>query len=226
MPVSISVPLPILVRLPVPEIVPENVVLVLSLPVVSMAEPSVALPAPASEPMVWLKLLRSRVAPLATVNALNGENALTTPACSVPALTDVAPVYVLLPDSVSVPVPILVSPPGPLIAPERVALLPLVSTVPPAACNTIGSALAILAPAISKVPPVKTGPGEPLGPDASVQDSAPEVLALKVRPAASKALPFEQMPGNSGPFPTLTVATTVLVAVLMTETVLLFPLAT
>jgi hypothetical protein len=52
--------------------------------------------------MVWLKLLRSRVAPLATVNALNGENALTAPACSVPALTDVAPVYVLLPDSVSV----------------------------------------------------------------------------------------------------------------------------
>ena len=37
---------------PVPEIVPENVVLVLSLPVVSMAEPSVTLPAPASEPTV------------------------------------------------------------------------------------------------------------------------------------------------------------------------------
>jgi hypothetical protein len=51
-----------------------------------------ALAAPATEPMVWLKLLRSRVAPLATVNALNGENALTAPACSVPALTDVAPV--------------------------------------------------------------------------------------------------------------------------------------
>src|ERR1700730_12655936 len=132
----------------------------------------------------------------------------------------------LLPDSVSVPAPTLVRPPGPLIAPDKVALLPLVSMVLPAACNTIGSALAILAPAISKVPPVKTGPGEPLGPDASVQDNAPEVLALKVRPPDSKALPFEKMPGNAGPFPKLKVATTMLVAVLMTETVLLFPLAT
>jgi hypothetical protein len=98
--------------------------------------------------------------------------------------------------------------------------------VPPWLINVIGSALTILAPPICKVPPVNTGPDDPVGPDASVQASAPEVFALKVRPAASKALPFEQMPGNSGPFPTLTVATTVLVAVLMTETVLLFPLAT
>jgi len=43
---------PILVRLPAPEIVPENVVLVLSLPVVSVADPKVTLPAPASEPML------------------------------------------------------------------------------------------------------------------------------------------------------------------------------
>jgi hypothetical protein len=64
-----------LVRPPVPEIVPENVVLMLSLPVVSVAEPSVTPPAPASEPMLWLKLASSSVAPLATVNALNGENA-------------------------------------------------------------------------------------------------------------------------------------------------------
>src|SRR6202011_3961198 len=198
MPVSISVPLPILVRLPVPEIVPENVVLVLSLPVVSMAEPSVALPAPASEPMVWLKLLRSRGAPLAPVNALTGESALTAPACSVPALTDVAPVYVLLPDSVIVPVRILVSPPGPLIAPDKVALLPLVSMVPPWLINVIGSALTILAPPICKVPPVNTGPDDPVGPDASVQASAPEVFALKVRPEASSALPLEQIPGKTG----------------------------
>jgi hypothetical protein len=51
-PDSVSVPAPILVSPPLPDIVPENVVLVLSLPVVSMAEPSVTLPAPASEPMV------------------------------------------------------------------------------------------------------------------------------------------------------------------------------
>ena len=36
-----------------------------------------------------------------------------------PALTDVAPVYVLLPDSVSVPAPTLVRPPGPLIVPDK-----------------------------------------------------------------------------------------------------------
>ena len=47
-----SVPVPILVKPPVPEIVPAKVVLVLSLPVVSVAVPSMTLPAPASEPMV------------------------------------------------------------------------------------------------------------------------------------------------------------------------------
>ena len=79
-------------RPPAPEIVPEKMVLVLSLPVVSVAEPSVTPPVPASEPIVWLKLARASVAPLATVKALNGENALTAPACSVPAFTPVAPV--------------------------------------------------------------------------------------------------------------------------------------
>jgi hypothetical protein len=87
-----SVPAPILVRPPVPEIAPENVVLVLSVPVVSVAEPSVTLPTPASEPMVWLKLARLSVAPLATVNALPGAKTFAAPACSVPALTVVAPV--------------------------------------------------------------------------------------------------------------------------------------
>jgi hypothetical protein len=76
---------------PVPEIVPENVVLVLSLPVVNVAAPSVTEPAPPSEPMVWLKLLRSSVAPDATVNALPDAKALAAPARSMPALTAVAP---------------------------------------------------------------------------------------------------------------------------------------
>src|SRR5262245_7891751 len=51
-PDSVIVPVPILAGPPVPESVPENAVLVLSLPVVSVAEPSVTAPAPASEPMV------------------------------------------------------------------------------------------------------------------------------------------------------------------------------
>ena len=65
--------------------------LVLSPFVVSVAEPSATLPAPASEPMVWLKLLRSSVAPVPTVNALLDEKAFVAPPCSVPALTAVAP---------------------------------------------------------------------------------------------------------------------------------------
>jgi hypothetical protein len=91
-PVSVSVPGPILNSAPLPEIVPENVVLVLSPPVKSVAAPSVTAPAPASEPTAWSKPLKSSVAPLATVNALSGAKALATPACKVPALTLVAPV--------------------------------------------------------------------------------------------------------------------------------------
>jgi hypothetical protein len=42
---------------------PENDVVVLSLPVVSVPDPRVTLPAPDSEPIDWLKPLRSSVAP-------------------------------------------------------------------------------------------------------------------------------------------------------------------
>ena len=70
---------------------PAKVVLLLSPPAVSVAEPSVTVPPPASEPIVWLKLLRSSTAPEATVNALPAENAFAAPARSVPALTDVPP---------------------------------------------------------------------------------------------------------------------------------------
>ena len=83
--------MPILARPPVPDIVPENVVLVLSLPVVSVAEPSVTLPAPASEPMLWLKPLRLSAPPETTVNALAGENTLVAPAAKVPSKTLVGP---------------------------------------------------------------------------------------------------------------------------------------
>ena len=70
---------------------PENVVEVPSPPVVRVAEPSVALPAPASDPMLWLKLFRSSVAPAATLKALAGAKVLTAPARSVPAVIVVAP---------------------------------------------------------------------------------------------------------------------------------------
>ena len=76
-------------------ITPENVVDVLSPPVVSvllLAPPLVTVPAPESEPMVSLKLLRASVAPAAIVKALFCAKVVFAPACSVPALTLVAPV--------------------------------------------------------------------------------------------------------------------------------------
>ena len=99
MPDSVNVPVPDLVRLVDPAapfwITPENSVDVLLPPVVSVLEaapPLVTVPAPASEPMTSLKLLRLRMAPAATVNALFCEKAFDDPACSVPALTVVGPV--------------------------------------------------------------------------------------------------------------------------------------
>ena len=96
-PDSVSVPVPLLVR-PNAEVpfcnVPPNVVEVLSPPAVSVATPApllVTIPAPAREPMVWLNPLRSTAAPAPTVNALAVEKALAAPACSVPAVTLVAP---------------------------------------------------------------------------------------------------------------------------------------
>ena len=91
-PSSVIVPVPVLVSPPVPDITPEKVVLVSLPPVVSVAEPSVTLPAPASEPIALLKLLRASVAPALTETALLSPNALPEPACSTPASTAVAPV--------------------------------------------------------------------------------------------------------------------------------------
>jgi hypothetical protein len=98
-PVSVNVPVPVLVRLVAPAapfwITPENVVDVLSPPVVRVlleAPPLVTVPAPASEPIVSLKLLRASVAPEAIVKALVCAKEVVAPACSVPALTLVAPV--------------------------------------------------------------------------------------------------------------------------------------
>src|ERR1700746_743293 len=67
-PVGTSGPVRFVVSRPMPEIVPENFVLVLSLPVVNVPAPSVTDPAPASEPMVWLKPLRSKGPPAFTVS--------------------------------------------------------------------------------------------------------------------------------------------------------------
>jgi len=69
-------------------------------------------------------------APLATVKALSGENALATPACKMPALTLVASLGARA-DSVSVPAPILVRSPEYELFPVRVIVpLPILVSQP------------------------------------------------------------------------------------------------
>src|SRR5579871_202271 len=90
-PASVNVPLPFFVKPPLPLMLPPNVVLVLSPPVVNRADPSETVPAPARDATVWLKPLRSSVAPPATVVADPDANAFAAPARSVPPLTVVVP---------------------------------------------------------------------------------------------------------------------------------------
>ena len=91
MPVSVSVPLPCLTSLPLPEIAEASVVL-LALSVVSVPPPSaIAPPVPESAPTVWLLPLRSNVPPV-TVSAPPEASEPPAPNCKVPALTVVPPV--------------------------------------------------------------------------------------------------------------------------------------
>ena len=86
--------MPILTRWPLPAITPEKVVL-LALPTVSTASasaPVCRVPAPASEPRVWLWPLRSSVAPALTVVLLVEDSSCAVAVTRVPALTVVVPV--------------------------------------------------------------------------------------------------------------------------------------
>ncbi len=91
-PLTVKTPLPVLVRPPVPLMTPEKLVEVLSPPVVSVPLPRVTLPAPASEPIVPLRLFRSKIAPLATLTAEADDTPPAAPRRSVPVLMVVAPV--------------------------------------------------------------------------------------------------------------------------------------
>ena len=92
-----SVPVPDFVkdRVPLPFCsTPEKNVDVLSPPAVSVREPAaplVTVPPPDNEPIVSVKLLRSYVAPVATVTALVSGMTLMAPSRKVPALILVAP---------------------------------------------------------------------------------------------------------------------------------------
>jgi len=84
-----------------------------------------------------LKLARLSAAPLATVKALFGAKVFAAPACNVPALTVVAPLYVLLAVKIVVPVPFCWNAPVPEMSPRKVktserltAKMPLLATLP------------------------------------------------------------------------------------------------
>ena len=85
LPVRVSVPEPALVKPPVSEITPENVVDDVSPPAVNVPEPSVIEPAPAMEPTVSVMSFRSNVASESTVTAVVSAkrpepDSMTTPA--------------------------------------------------------------------------------------------------------------------------------------------------
>src|SRR5271166_1719126 len=67
----------------------------------------------------------------------------------------VPPLYELLPESVSVPVPILVNEPELMMSPEKIESNPLVSMVPPRARSEIVREVFRL-PVVCKVPPLKS----------------------------------------------------------------------
>ncbi|MCY1525081.1 hypothetical protein D9M68_600480 [compost metagenome] len=90
-PVSSKLPAPALTRPPLPLKRPANCVERSLPPVVSVPVPTATSPAPASEPMVASKPLRSSVALPATVNALAPDRPVAEPARSVPPWTQVAP---------------------------------------------------------------------------------------------------------------------------------------
>src|SRR5262249_28400214 len=129
-------------RLPCTVIVPGEVPGAKMPPLLIVVAPTVPMPA--------------SVAPAFTVTAELAIDPFTT---SVPALTAVAPEYVSVPVSVSVPVPILVSPPVPEIVPASVALLPLVSNVPPPALS-VTARLVVKPDRNCKAPPPKARPPE------------------------------------------------------------------
>ena len=121
-PDSVSVPEPVFVMAPVPLMTPLKDVLELSPPLVSVAEPSVMLPAPAIEPTVSATSFRLRVPVTVTAEAFGSEPVPLS--AMVPAEMVVAPVKSGEPEMVSMPAPVFVRPPLPVIVPLKSVLVP------------------------------------------------------------------------------------------------------
>ena len=95
------------------------------------------MPEPVSEPLEIVKLAtvslfepRARLPP-ETVTAVDSESTPELPRDNWPALTVVAPVYVLTADRVSVPKPVFVSEPAPVPITLEIVVLPVPPTVRP-----------------------------------------------------------------------------------------------
>ena len=139
-----------------------------------------ALPPPDRDPTDWLKPFKSKLAPatLAKRTTEFDEKALTAPPWKVPRLTVVVPRYVLfVPPRRNVPVPCIVNPPVPVMAPEYVVV--------------------ILFPAMVNVPvPRAILPPEEPPPDKELivwlkpfkSKPAPEVFAITMTELGNKAL--------------------------------------
>ena len=90
-PDNVSVPKPVLVRPPVPELVPENVVEFPLPPAVSVPEPSESVPAPEIPPTVSLKSDRLNVAPESIATVVESPSTPAAPRARVPAEIVVVP---------------------------------------------------------------------------------------------------------------------------------------
>jgi hypothetical protein len=135
LPDTVRVPAPTLMRLPGPEIVPPSVASLRFVSIVPTPFKVIArlLVNVESNPDAICKVPKLKARPPELLPRL-----LSVDTASVPPLIAVPPEYVLLPDKVSVPSPILARAPGPAIVPASVASLPLVSTVPPPAVRRQG----------------------------------------------------------------------------------------
>ena len=117
-PDRICVPIPVLVRPPVPLITPENVTLdSLLAPTVSVAAPSVTLPAPLRPSIVSALPARSNVTPLATLTSAVSLMRFEPPSVNVP------------PPNVMVPVPAFRPPAAMVTLPNSTRLIPELSLV-------------------------------------------------------------------------------------------------
>ena len=190
-PEMVRTPVPDLLKVPVPEMTPEKVVLVLLRPTSRFPEFSVTEPAPASEPIVWSKPLRSRMAPAATVVALFGPNALAAPARSVPAAIATAPVEVSEPESVRTPAPSLVSVPAPVPRTPVSVRLPAPPSVSACAPEILPDSVSVPASELMRVAePSVMAPAMLLTPD-RLRSAPPAAMPVpfRVRASAPTAIP-------------------------------------